>query len=184
MRRARVLAAAESLVQKILQAHVVNAQGPVQSGDYISVRPWRVMTHDNTYHVIHKFRELGAARVHDNRQLVFAIDHDIQNKSSANLRRYSAIEAFGSEQGVDTYPAGRGIGHQIMVEELYAEPGSLCVASDSHSNMYGGVGCLGTPVVRTGLGSALRRAWGGRMRLRSGPQGAHGGKCPPSPTWS
>lgn len=25
----------------------------------------------------------------------------------------------------------------------------MVVASDSHSNMYGGVGCLGTPVVRT-----------------------------------
>jgi homoaconitate hydratase len=36
-----------------------------------------------------------------------------------------------------------------MVEELYALPGTFCVASDSHSNMYGGVGCLGTPVVRT-----------------------------------
>lgn len=42
-----------------------------------------------------------------------------------------------------------GIGHQIMVEEAYALPGTLVVASDSHSNMYGGVGCLGTPVVRT-----------------------------------
>ncbi|MAT38862.1 MAG: homoaconitate hydratase, partial [Ectothiorhodospiraceae bacterium] len=46
-------------------------------------------------------------------------------------------------------PAGRGIGHQIMCEEGYAWPGTMVVASDSHSNMYGGMGCLGTPVVRT-----------------------------------
>jgi len=51
--------------------------------------------------------------------------------------------------GVDFYPAGRGIGHQIMLEEGYAFPGEMAVASDSHSNMYGGIGCLGTPVVRT-----------------------------------
>ena len=51
--------------------------------------------------------------------------------------------------GVDFYPAGRGIGHQIMCEEGYAWPGTMAVASDSHSNMYGGMGCLGTPVVRT-----------------------------------
>ena len=31
-----------------------------------------------------------------------------------------------------------------MVEEGYAWPGTLAVASDSHSNHYGGVGCLGT----------------------------------------
>ena len=50
---------------------------------------------------------------------------------------------------VDFYPAGRGIGHQILVEEGYAFPQTLTVASDSHSNMYGGVGCVGTPIVRT-----------------------------------
>ncbi len=37
----------------------------------------------------------------------------------------------------------------MLVEEGYAFPQTLAVASDSHSNMYGGVGCLGTPIVRT-----------------------------------
>jgi homoaconitate hydratase len=77
------------------------------------------------------------------------LDHDVQNKSEANLKKYEKIENFAKSQGVDFYPAGRGIGHQIMIEEGYAWPGTLAVASDSHSNMYGGVGCLGTPVVRT-----------------------------------
>lgn len=36
-----------------------------------------------------------------------------------------------------------------MCEEGYAWPLTMAVASDSHSNMYGGLGCLGTPVVRT-----------------------------------
>ncbi|KAJ4162976.1 mitochondrial Homoaconitase [Fusarium falciforme] len=31
-----------------------------------------------------------------------------------------------------------------MIEEGYAWPESLAVASDSHSNIYGGIGCLGT----------------------------------------
>lgn len=161
MRRCAALRAAQSLVQKILQRHVVEAQEAVQPGDFVSLRPRHVMTHDNSYHVIHKFRGLGAAAVRDRGQLVFALDHDIQNKSEANLKRYAAIEDFAREQGVDFYPAGRGIGHQVMVEELYAEPGSLCVASDSHSNMYGGVGCLGTPVVRTDAASiwATGRTW-------------------------
>ena len=71
------------------------------------------------------------------------------------------IEEFAKKQGVDFYPAGRGIGHQIMVEEGYAFPGTLAVASDSHSNMYGGIGCLGTPVVRTDAASiwATGRTW-------------------------
>lgn len=69
------------------------------------------------------------------------LDHDVQNKSESNLKKYSQIEEFARKQGVDFYAAGRGIGHQIMVEEGYAWPGTMTVASDSHSNMYGGVGC-------------------------------------------
>ena len=36
-----------------------------------------------------------------------------------------------------------------MIEEGYVQPGWMVVASDSHSNMYGALGCLGTPMVRT-----------------------------------
>lgn len=125
--------------------------------------------------------------------------HFLIIRSEANLKKYALIEAFAAQHGVDFYPAGRGIGHQIMCEEGYAFPGTrhtphshmllsslmhlkhrfgpptihslafslssshtiyfsmilmdglgtLVVGSDSHSNMYGGLGCLGTPVVRT-----------------------------------
>jgi homoaconitate hydratase len=107
------------------------------------------MTHDNTAAVMKKFKAIGAARIHDPGQPVFTLDHDIQNKSEANLAKYRDIEAFARDQGVDFYPAGTGIGHQIMVAQGYVTPGSLVVASDSHSNMYGALGALGTPVVRT-----------------------------------
>jgi homoaconitate hydratase len=80
---------------------------------------------------------------------VFTLDHDVQNKSSKNLAKYATIEAFARERGVDFFPSGRGIGHQVLIEEGYAFPQTLTVASDSHSNMYGGVGCVGTPIVRT-----------------------------------
>ena len=80
---------------------------------------------------------------------MFTLDHDVQNRSSKNLSKYTMIEEFARTHGVDFYPAGRGIGHQILVEEGYAFPHTLTVASDSHSNMYGGVGCVGTPIVRT-----------------------------------
>jgi homoaconitate hydratase len=77
------------------------------------------------------------------------------------MEKYRNIERFAKEQGVDFYPAGRGIGHQILVEEGYAFPYTLTVASDSHSNMYGGIGCLGTPVVRTDAAAmwATGRTW-------------------------
>ncbi len=140
----------QTVVEKIAQQHMT--AGPERSictGDVVSLRPRYVMTHDNTAAVMKKFQSIGATRIWDPRQPVFALDHDIQNTSETNLAKYREIEAFARAHGVDFYPAGTGIGHQIVVARGYAVPGALVVASDSHSNMYGAVGALGTPVVRT-----------------------------------
>lgn len=140
----------QTVVEKIAQAHMAEGPDrPLRAGDVVSLRPRHILTHDNTSAVLGKFRSLGASRVRDPRQPVFVLDHDIQNTSPENLAKYRSIEAFAREQGIDFYPAGSGIGHQIMVSMGYVVPGSLVVASDSHANMYGALGALGTPVVRT-----------------------------------
>lgn len=151
MRDGRSLVVGQTIVEKIAQDHMTaGPKGrPVRAGDFLAVRPRHVMTHDNTSPVIKKFRSIGAKRIVDDRLPVFCLDHDIQNASEENLAKYRAIEAFAREQGVDFYPAGSGIGHQIMVEQVYVVPGSFVVASDSHANMYGAMGAVGTPVVRT-----------------------------------
>ncbi|XXH02385.1 hypothetical protein Hte_008760 [Hypoxylon texense] len=153
----------QTLTEKIVQKYSVGlAPGKkVKAGDYVTLAPHHCMTHDNSWPVATKFMDIGASKIHDNRQVVMTLDHDVQNKSEANLKKYRLIEEFATKHGVDFYPAGRGIGHQIMVEEGYAWPSTVTVASDSHSNMYGGVSSLGTPVVRTDAASiwATGRTW-------------------------
>ncbi len=153
----------QNLIEKIAQQYAVDLSGghTVQSGDFLSIRPAHVMTHDNTGAVIPKFRSIGAGKIFNPRQPVYTLDHNVQDTGEANVAKYKKIEAFAADMGVDFYPAGRGIGHQIMVEEGYAWPGTMVVASDSHSNMYGGIGCLGTPVVRTDAAAiwATGRTW-------------------------
>ena len=140
----------QTITEKIAQTHMAEGPSrPLRAGDFLSIRPHRVMTHDNTSAVMTKFKGIGARKIHNPRQLVFALDHDIQNQDESNQKKYRAIEAFAKEHGVDFYPAGSGIGHQIMVERGYVVPGSFVVASDSHSNMYGALGAIGTPIVRT-----------------------------------
>ena len=140
----------QNIVEKIAQKHMAEGPNrPLRAGDFLSIRPYRCMTHDNTSAVMSKFKGIGAKHLRDPQQMVFALDHDIQNQDESNLKKYRAIEAFAREHGVDFYPAGSGIGHQIMVERGYVVPGSFVVASDSHSNMYGALGAVGTPIVRT-----------------------------------
>jgi homoaconitate hydratase len=138
---------AQTLVERIASIH--SGGTPVHAGDFVRIRPKHIMTHDNTSAVMKKFNSIGATAIHDPTQPVYAIDHDIQNLSSENLGKYASIEKFARHHGVDFYPAGTGISHQVMIERGYVTPGSMVVGSDSHSNIYGAIASLGTPVVRT-----------------------------------
>jgi homoaconitate hydratase len=98
--------APQTLVEKIATAHAVGlAPGHgASSGDFVTIRPRHVMTHDNTSAVMSKFRTMFAdagepPRIDDPSQPVFAIDHDIQNTSPENLGKYARIEAFANEHG-------------------------------------------------------------------------------------
>ncbi|KAI5465027.1 aconitase a/isopropylmalate dehydratase [Mariannaea sp. PMI_226] len=153
----------QTLTEKIFQQYAVGLPPgkKVQSGSYITLAPHHCMTHDNTRAVMNKMRDMGVTKIHDSNQLVFCIDHDVQNRSAANLKKYAEIEEFAKEHGVYFRGAGEGIGHQHMIEQGFAWPQTVAVASDSHSNTYGGVSCLGTPVVRTDAASiwATGRTW-------------------------
>ncbi len=175
----------QTLVEKIAQRFAVELpEGKaVLSGDFLFVQPAHVMTHDNTGAVIPKFESMGAVRIAHPEQPVFALDHDIQNRGKDNLAKYSRIQVFAESQGVEFFPAGRGIGHQIMLEEGFVLPGTLVVGSDSHSNIYGALGALGTPVVRTDAAAiwATGRTWWQvppvvRVKLRGSLQPGVSGK--------
>jgi homoaconitate hydratase len=140
----------QTIVEKIAHSHMTEGPNrPLRAGDFLSIRPDHVMTHDNTSAVMKKFKAIGARKFYDAAQPVFTADHDIQNTQESNLAKYRSMETFAREHGIDFYPPGTGIGHQLMVEKGYVLPGTFVVASDSHSNMYGALGAIGTPVVRT-----------------------------------
>jgi aconitase A len=113
----------QTLTEKIVQRYAVGAPAHgVRSGDYVSIAPAHILTHDNTSAVIPKFQSffkgnnnnLGAAKVHNPRQPVFVLDHNVQDKSEANAKKYRLIQEFAAQHKIDFYPAGRGIGHQVL----------------------------------------------------------------------
>src|SRR3989442_6180024 len=123
-----------TLVEKIAARHAdeLPPGTVVRAGDFVSIRPRHVMTHDNTGAVIPKFKQIGATKIADPAQPVFAIDHDIQNTSPENLAKYAKIEKFAAEHGIDFYPPGTGISHQVMDDQCYDVPVEQILTSESH----------------------------------------------------
>ncbi len=78
-----------TLVEKIATRHAdgLASGAAVRAGDFVSIRPRHVMTHDNTGAVMPKFKQIGATAIADPGQPVFAIDHDIQNTTPNNLEK-------------------------------------------------------------------------------------------------
>ena len=56
---------------------------------------------DNSWPNALKFMSIGAKKIHNPNQVVMTLDHDVQNGSESNLKKYAQIEAFAKAQGVD-----------------------------------------------------------------------------------
>ena len=54
----------QTIVEKIAQSHMSEGPSrPLRAGDFLSIRPHHVMTHDNTSAVMKKFKSIGAREV-------------------------------------------------------------------------------------------------------------------------
>lgn len=95
----------QTRTEKIIQKHSVGlAPGKiVKSGDYVSLQPQHCMSHDNSFPIVQKFLNIGASKIHNNRQVVFTLDHDIQNKTESNLKKYAFLQEFARTHGIDFY---------------------------------------------------------------------------------
>src|SRR3989442_7400102 len=107
----------QTIVEKIAQAHLAEGRKrPLRTGDFVSIHPRYVMTHDNTSAVMSKIKGVVAKKMHDPKQLVFGLDHDIPDQDESNQKKYRAIQAFAKEHGVDFYAACSRSGQHVIVD--------------------------------------------------------------------
>ena len=123
---------------------------PVRPGELVVVSPDVVMSHDSlTPSIIRILQdEFGQPNVKNPQQLVMTLDHVAPAATVGTANQQNQVRRFAQEQGVRLFDVGRGICHQVLVEEKIAGPGKIILGSDSHSTGYGSVGAFGS-----GMGS-------------------------------
>jgi len=123
---------------------------PVQPGELVIVQPHMVMSHDSLTPGIIEIlqKELGKDRVYNPQQIVIVFDHVVPPSTVGTANSQNLVRRFAAEQGIRLFDVGRGICHQLLVQEKLAQPGMIVIGADSHSTSYGSVGAFGS-----GMGS-------------------------------
>lgn len=106
---------------------------------------------ENELHAVPKYPE----------RVSIVIDH-VAPASSVNVAKSHQISRrFALETGVRLFDVGRGICHQVLIEERLAFPGAIVLGSDSHSTTYGAVAAFGTGMGATdiALAAASGKTW-------------------------
>ncbi|MBN2006757.1 MAG: 3-isopropylmalate dehydratase large subunit [Anaerolineae bacterium] len=122
----------------------------VAAGQIVTVKPDRLLTHDNTADIAAKFRQIGVTRVADPAMHVIVLDHVAPAANETYAASHKATRAFVAEQGITAfYDIGEGICHQVLPERGHAWPGALIVGSDSHTPTAGAFGAFAAGIGRT-----------------------------------
>jgi methanogen homoaconitase large subunit len=105
--------------------------------------------------------ELGVQNVRNPAQLVMTLDHVAPAATVGVANQQNQVRRFAAEQGIRLFEVGRGICHQVLVEEQIARPGMVVLGSDSHSTSYGSVGAMGSGMGSTDVALiwATGRTW-------------------------
>jgi aconitate hydratase len=147
-----------TLAEKILYAHVRDADQPVERGrTYNDFDPDRVAMQDATAQMaLLQFMTAGLDEVAA--PTTVHCDHLIQAKAGAdidlkfaldvNSEVYEFLSTVSARYGIGFWKPGSGIIHQVVLEN-YAFPGGMMIGTDSHTPNAGGVG-----MVAIGVGGA------------------------------
>jgi 3-isopropylmalate/(R)-2-methylmalate dehydratase large subunit len=122
----------------------------VVPGQIVTVRPDKLLTHDNTAAISRQFRKIGVERVADPDISVIVLDHVVPAVDETAALNHKIIREFVAEQGISAfYDVGEGICHQVLPEKGHVWPGAVIVGSDSHTTTHGAFGALAAGIGRT-----------------------------------
>jgi 3-isopropylmalate/(R)-2-methylmalate dehydratase large subunit len=108
------------------------------------------------------FQKMGGVRVIDPAKHAIFLDHAAPAPTTKHAENHRIIREFVRDQGIEYFfDVGRGICHQVLVEEGLALPGELVLGSDSHSPHAGVMGAFGAGIGRSEMASiwALGTIW-------------------------
>jgi 3-isopropylmalate/(R)-2-methylmalate dehydratase large subunit len=133
-----------------------------EPGQIVEIQPDVALSHDNTAPIFGIFQRMGGTRVFDPGMHAIFLDHAAPAPTTKHAENHRIIREFVRDQNIPHFfDVGRGICHQVLIEEGLALPGEIVLGSDSHTPHAGVMGAFGVGIGRTEMASvwALGRLW-------------------------
>lgn len=131
-------------------------------GQIVEITPDVALSHDNSAPIAAIFQQMGGERVFDPAMHAIFLDHAAPAPTTKHAENHRIVREFVREQGIPYFfDVGRGICHQVLVEEGLALPGEVVLGSDSHTPHAGVMGAFGAGIGRSEMASiwALGQLW-------------------------
>ena len=142
----------QTFAEKVLALHSGKQQ--VKPGEIVEVTPRVALSHDNTAAIIGIFKRMGGKKVFNPQMNVIVLDHATPAPTTKHAENHRITRDFVREQGITNFfDVGRGICHQVLVEEGLAVPGEIVLGSDSHTPHAGIMGAFGAGIGRSEMAS-------------------------------
>jgi methanogen homoaconitase large subunit len=92
---------------------------------------------------------------------VFSFDHVAPASTVGTAENQNKVRAFARKNSIRLFEVGRGICHQVLIEEGIAQPGFIVLGADSHSTSYGAVAAFGSGMGSTDVAAiwATGKTW-------------------------
>jgi methanogen homoaconitase large subunit len=148
-----------TLAERILS---VRSGRRVKAGDLVVVPVDQVMVVDSIApSVMRLLEEELAGEIRHPERVCFVIDHVAPAANVEVATTQKQVREFARAHQINLFDVGRGICHQVLIEERLAQPGWIVIGSDSHSTIYGAVGAFGTGMGATDVALAVAsgRTW-------------------------
>ncbi|MEE9514176.1 MAG: 3-isopropylmalate dehydratase large subunit [Anaerolineales bacterium] len=142
----------QTFAEKILARH--SGKRLVKPGDIVEISPQVALSHDNTAAIVGIFQQMGGKKVFNPGMHAIFLDHAAPAPTTKHAENHRIIRDFVREQGIPNFfDVGRGICHQVLVEEGLALPGEIVLGSDSHTPHAGVMGTFGAGIGRSEMAS-------------------------------
>lgn len=142
----------QTFAEKVLAKKAGLAQ--TVPGQIVEISPDVALSHDNTAPIYGIFQQMGGERVFNPDMHAITLDHAAPAPSTKHAENHRIIRQFVREQGIKNFfDVGRGVCHQVLVEEGLSLPGEVVLGSDSHTPHAGVMGAFGAGIGRSEMAS-------------------------------